>query len=133
MVCCTKFCPKRLVPFVPELMEFFLKNRSRYVHLLIGTILSLDFLKETWWYIMVEEWMVHCELKQTCGIECCMSRSERAQRNHICIAALTWIYSFKKRLVELTSFYRQQWLVIKSSITANISTYFSSIPISRKS
>jgi hypothetical protein len=24
------------------------KNKSRYVHLLIGTILYLDFLKETW-------------------------------------------------------------------------------------
>lgn len=62
----------------------------------------------------------HRELKQTCGIECCISCSGLAQRNHICITVLSWIYRFKKHLVELTSFYRQQWLVIKNSITANM-------------
>lgn len=57
--------------------------------------------------IMKMRWNIevyHRELKQICGIECCMSRSERVQRNHICIAVLVWIYRFKKRLVELTFF-----------------------------
>ena len=53
--------------------------------------------------IMKMRWNIevyHRELKP-CGIECCLSRSGRAQRNRICIAVLVWIYRFKKRLVEL--------------------------------
>lgn len=73
--------------------------------------------------IMKMRWNIevyHRELKQTCGIERCMSRTGRAQRNHICVAVLAWIYRFKKRLLDSCSFYQQQWLTIKNSITANI-------------
>lgn len=48
-----------------------------------------------------------------------VSLAGRAQRNHICIAVRARIYKIQKT-VELTSFYRQQWPVIKNSITANM-------------
>ena len=73
--------------------------------------------------IMKMRWNIevyHRELKQTCGIERCMSRTGRAQRNHICMAILAWIYRFKKRLISSYSFYQQQWLNIRDSITANM-------------
>ena len=59
----------------------------------------------------------HRELKQTCGLERCMSRTGRAQRNHICLSVLAWIFRFKKRLLDASSFYQQQWETIKGSIT----------------
>lgn len=34
----------------------------------------------------------HSELNQTCGIARCQAISSRAQRNHIIISILTWIY-----------------------------------------
>ena len=37
----------------------------------------------------------HRELKQTCGIERCQSRTGRAQRNHICLAVLAWIQQYQ--------------------------------------
>ena len=68
----------------------------------------------------------HCEvnhrkLKQTCGIEYCMSRSrDELNATTSALQFVPGFIRFKKRLVELTSFYRQQWPVIKNSITANM-------------
>ena len=62
----------------------------------------------------------HRELKQTCAIERCQSRSGRAQRNHICIAVLAWVERFKWRIQDKLTFYGQQWENVKAAITENI-------------
>lgn len=59
----------------------------------------------------------HRELKQTCGLERCQSRTGRAQRNHIFLAISAWIQKYKRRLVEGVSFYQQKWDVIKNDIS----------------
>lgn len=59
----------------------------------------------------------HRELKQTCGLEHCQSRTGRAQRNHIVLSVLTWIKSANVRRRDDLSFYQQQWNVIKQAIT----------------
>ena len=59
----------------------------------------------------------HRELKQTCGLERCQSRTGRAQRNHIFLAISAWIQKYKRRLVEGVSFYQQKWEVIKNDIS----------------
>ena len=59
----------------------------------------------------------HRELKQTCGIERCQSRTGRAQRNHIFLAISAWIQRKKRRIGEGVTFYRQQWEVIKHAIS----------------
>ncbi|MBL9029331.1 MAG: transposase [Caedimonas sp.] len=62
----------------------------------------------------------HRELKQTCGLERCQSRTGRAQRNHIFLAISAWIQKYKRRLVEGISFYQQKWEVIKNDISREI-------------
>lgn len=62
----------------------------------------------------------HRELKQTCGLQNCQSRTGRAQRNHIGFSILTWIRRAKIRSVNNFSFYQQNWDVIKSSIAQNL-------------
>jgi hypothetical protein len=59
----------------------------------------------------------HRELKQTCGLERCQSRTGRAQRNHIFLAISAWIQKYKRRLVEGISFYQQKWDIIKNDIS----------------
>ena len=59
----------------------------------------------------------HRELKQTCGLERCQSRTGRAQRNHIFLAISAWIQKFKRRAVEGVSFYQQKWDVIKNDLS----------------
>ena len=58
----------------------------------------------------------HRELKQTCGLEHCQSRSGRAQRNHIVLSVLTWIKQAALRKQYNISFYQQQWNTIKDAI-----------------
>ena len=73
--------------------------------------------------IMKARWKIevfHRELKQTCAIERCQSRSGRAQRNHICIAVLAWVERFKRRMQDNITFYGQQWENVKPVITQNI-------------
>ena len=62
----------------------------------------------------------HRELKQTCGLERCQSRTGRAQRNHIFLAISAWIQKYKRRLVEGISLYQQKWHVIKNDISREI-------------
>lgn len=59
----------------------------------------------------------HRELKQTCGLERCQSRTGRAQRNHIFLAISAWLQKYKRRLVQGVSFYQQKWDVIKNDIS----------------
>ena len=47
----------------------------------------------------------HRELKQTCGLEHCQSRTGRAQRNHIILSVLSWIKSAYVRRSNNLSFY----------------------------
>lgn len=78
--------------------------------------------------IMKERWSVevyHRELKQTCGIQRCQSRSGRSQRNHICLSILAWLDKHRRRLKEKISFYTQDWNVIKGSVSGEISAILS--------
>ena len=78
--------------------------------------------------IMKERWSIevyHRELKQTCGIQRCQSRSGRSQRNHICLSILTWLDKYRRRMQEKISFYNQDWNVIKSAISGEISAILS--------
>ena len=79
--------------------------------------------------VMKSRWKIevyHRELKQTCGLEGCQSRTGRAQRNHIFLAISAWIQRFKRRLVGGFSFYQQQWHVIKHGISTEITKIMSS-------
>lgn len=78
--------------------------------------------------IMKERWAVevyHRELKQTCGIQRCQSRSSRSQRNHICLSILAWLDKHRRRMQEQISFYTQDWDVIKNAVSGEISAILS--------
>ncbi len=73
--------------------------------------------------IMEIRWSIevyHREIKQTCGIERCQALKSRAQRNHIFLAVAAWFGQYKIRIRTGTSFYCQQWNIIKSAISKNI-------------
>lgn len=73
--------------------------------------------------IMKARWQIevfHREIKQTCAIERCQSRSGRAQRNHICLSVLAWVERYKKRLTHAISFYAQKWENIKQTIAITL-------------
>lgn len=74
-----------------------------------------DFVKRRW---NIE--VYHRELKQTCGLERCQSRTRRAQRNHIGFSILTWIRMAKVRSLNNLSFYQQDWNIIKVAIAQNL-------------
>lgn len=77
---------------------------------------EIKFIYRARWAIEV----YHRELKQTCGIERCQSRSGRAQRNHILLAVMTWIRMFKEKLRSGWSFYQQKWQTVESGIKQEI-------------
>lgn len=60
--------------------------------------------------------VLHRELKQTCGLSRCQANLGRAQRNHIGLALLTWVRKHKRRLIDQTTLYQQDWEVIKPGI-----------------
>lgn len=62
----------------------------------------------------------HRELKQTCGVERCQSRTGRAQRNHIGFSVLSWIRQAKRRSASQLSLYQQQWDIIKGAIAIKL-------------
>lgn len=62
----------------------------------------------------------HREIKQTCGIERCKSRTGRAQRNHIFMAIAAWFEQHKRRIQHQTTLYQQNWNVIKGAIQDQI-------------
>lgn len=74
-----------------------------------------DLVKRRW---SIE--VFHRELKQTCGLEFCQSRTRRAQRNHIGFSILTWIRRAKRRSLDNLSLYQQSWNVIKDSVAQNL-------------
>lgn len=73
---------------------------------------KVEFFMRARWSIEV----FHREIKQTCGIERCQSRSGRAQRNHIFMAISSWFQQNKLRILNKLTVYRQKWSIIKSSI-----------------
>ena len=88
----------------------------------IGTNMS-EPTREEIEQIVKARWAVevyHRELKQTCGIERCQSRTGRAQRNHICLAVLAWVRQHGKRLASGESFYQQSWNVIRNAIASQL-------------
>lgn len=64
------------------------------------------------WFIEV----YHRELKQTCGIERCQARTDRAQRNHIGLAIQVWFDKHRRRITEKITLYQQNWEVIKNGV-----------------
>ena len=62
----------------------------------------------------------HRELKQTCGIERCQSRTGRAQRNHICLSIQAWLDKHRRRITEKISLYQQDWEIIKTGIASEM-------------
>ena len=99
--------------------RFVAKNgRTDY----IGTNME-DSTKEIIQQHMKARWSIEVyyrELKQTCGIERCQSRSGRAQRNHIFLSVMVWFEKHKKRCAEKITFYQQQWDIIKDAISLNM-------------
>jgi len=61
--------------------------------------------------------VLHRELKQTCGFARCLANTGRAQRNHIGLSMLTWIQKNRRRRINHTTMYQQNWEVIKPAIT----------------
>lgn len=59
----------------------------------------------------------HRELKQTCGLERCQSRTGRTQRNHIAFSMIAWISMSAIRRQLGLSLYQQQWDVVKLAIS----------------
>lgn len=66
--------------------------------------------------------VLHRELKQTCGLSRCQANTGRAQRNHIGLALLTWIRKHKRRQLDQTTLYQQDWEVIKPGIQLALET-----------
>ena len=62
--------------------------------------------------------VLHRELKQTCGLSRCQAVLGRAQRNHIGLSLLTWIRKHRRRRIDHTTMYQQDWEVVKPSIQA---------------
>lgn len=98
-----------------KVFRFVSKNgRTDYIgtSILDATIRQIKTFLNKRWQIEV----FHRELKQTCGLERCQSRTSRAQRNHIALSILSWIKQAKIRKQSNLSFYQQQWDVIKHAI-----------------
>lgn len=99
--------------------RFVAKNgRTDY----IGTNLE-DVSREKVECLVKRRWTIevfHRELKQTCGLENCLSRTGRAQRNHIGFSILTWIRRARIRSVDNLSFYQQSWDIVKGPIAQNL-------------
>lgn len=84
----------------------------------VGTS-RLDLSREQVKTYFERRWSVevlHRELKQTCGLSRCQANTGRAQRNHIGLSLLTWIRKHKRRQIDHTTMYQQDWEVIKPSI-----------------
>lgn len=60
--------------------------------------------------------VMHRELKQTCGFSRCQSNSGRAGRNHIGLSLLALVRKHRRRRLEHTTLYQQDWDVIRPAI-----------------
>lgn len=60
--------------------------------------------------------VMHRELKQTCGFGRCQANTGRAERNHIGLSFIALIHKHRRRRLDHSTPYRQDWVVIKPSI-----------------
>jgi hypothetical protein len=84
----------------------------------IGTS-KLDLSREQVKEYFERRWSIEVlprELKQTCGLSGCQANTGRVQRNHIGLSLLTWIRKHKRRQLDHTTLYQQDWEIIKPSI-----------------
>ena len=77
---------------------------------------ELETLVRARWCVEV----YHDEIKQTCGIERCQSRTTRAQRNRIFLAISAWFEQHKIRLTKQMILYEQNWQVVQKAIKQKI-------------
>jgi DNA-binding HxlR family transcriptional regulator len=85
----------------------------------IGTS-RLDLTKEQIKSYFERRWSIevlHRELKQTCGFGRCQSNIGRAARNHIALSLLALIRKHRRRRLDNTTPYQQDWALIKPAIT----------------
>jgi len=98
-----------------KVFRFVGKNdRTDYV----GTS-RLDLTKEQIKSYFERRWSIevmHRELKQTCGFGRCQSNTGRAGRNHIGLSLLALIRKHRRRRLDNSTLYQQDWLVIKPAI-----------------
>lgn len=90
----------------------------------IGTS-RLDLSREQVKEYFERRWSVevlHRELKQTCGFDRCRANAGRAQRNHVGLSVLTWMRKHKRRMLDQTTLYQQDWEVVKPAIQAALAT-----------
>jgi hypothetical protein len=85
-------------------------------HELSDQVSSFTHITDARWSVEV----YHREIKQTCGIERCQSRTGRAQRNHIFMAIAAWFEQHKLRIKHKTTLYQQNWNVVKRAIQEQI-------------
>jgi hypothetical protein len=84
----------------------------------IGTS-RLDLTQEQIKSYFERRWSIevmHRELKQTCGFSRCQFRAGRAGRNHIGLAFIALIRKHRRRRLDNTTPYQQDWEVIKTAI-----------------
>ena len=65
--------------------------------------------------------VMHRELKQTCGFGRCQSNTGRAGRNHIGFSLLALVRKHRRKRLDNTTPYQQDWNVIKPAIQAALS------------
>jgi len=98
-----------------KVFRFAGKNdRTDYV----GTS-RLDSTKEQIKSYFERRWSIevlHKELKQTCGFSRCQSNTGRAGRNHIGLSLLALVRKHRRRRLDNSTPYQQDWDIIKPAI-----------------
>jgi len=107
-----------------KIFRFVGKNgRTDY----IGTS-RLDLTREQVKSYFERRWSIevmHRELKQTCGFSPCQANSGRAGRNHIGLSFIALVRKHRRRTIDLSSPYQQDWDVVKTAIQLALSAAFS--------
>jgi hypothetical protein len=84
----------------------------------VGTS-RLDLAREQVKTYFERHWSIevmHRELKQTCGFSRCQSSTGRAGRNHIGLSLLALLRKHRRRRLDNSTPYQQDWQVIKPAI-----------------
>jgi hypothetical protein len=90
----------------------------------VGTS-RLDSTKEQIKSYFERRWSIevmHRELKQTCGFDRCQSTTGRAGRNHIALSLLALVRKHRRRRLDNTTPYQQDWQIIKPAIQLALSS-----------
>jgi len=84
----------------------------------VGTS-RLDLTREQVKTYFERRWSIevmHRELKQTCGFSRCQSNTRRAGRNHIGLSLLALVRKHRRKRLDNTTPYQQDWGIIKPAI-----------------